>query len=333
VQISIRGTQQQQYKHCASGSSSQPGSLSKQQLTATTTYSNPLAALGGSSGSSLPASPDKAGGAMVSNPLAHLGSDVEVGRTVAPPLTPMKADKALQRVARGVGHKVGCWAGRQALWGLVGAVICREHGLRPVCHTPTQGGAAAKWLLKRQLDPNDPRNVLLLELLRTWEAAASGGSIGGAAGLFRWGGAYAGLGAAVWMPLGSSHNCRCADSACLVALRLPRCCLFCCPRLDVPGGALLGVDRVADRRAAFIKQRWLAGPYRATSSARSLCDGLSGACSKPLRVGRVCETVPCRLSLLHHAMCRCPPAARDGPAVSQGHAGPAGRPQGGARAH
>lgn len=43
---------------------------------------------------------------MVSNPLAYLGWDVEVGQTVAPPLPPMKVDRALQRVARGVGHKV-----------------------------------------------------------------------------------------------------------------------------------------------------------------------------------------------------------------------------------
>lgn len=44
---------------------------------------------------------------MVGNPLAHLGEDVEVGQTLAPPMPPLKADRALQRVAQGAGHKVG----------------------------------------------------------------------------------------------------------------------------------------------------------------------------------------------------------------------------------
>jgi hypothetical protein len=43
---------------------------------------------------------------MIGNPLAYLGEDVEVGQTLAPPLPSLKADRALQRVAQGVGHKV-----------------------------------------------------------------------------------------------------------------------------------------------------------------------------------------------------------------------------------
>lgn len=44
-------------------------------------------------------------------------------------------------------------------------------------------------------------------------------------------------------------------------------------RLDLPNGLSLGVDRVADRRVAFIKQRWTAGPFRNSSS----CSGSAGA--------------------------------------------------------
>lgn len=49
--------------------------------------------------------------------------------------------------------------------------------------------AAAHWLSKAQIDPNDPRNAALLELLKAREAAAHGGGRGAdssAPGLFRW---------------------------------------------------------------------------------------------------------------------------------------------------
>jgi hypothetical protein len=46
--------------------------------------------------------------------------------------------------------------------------------------------AAAKWLSQELLDPNDPRNAALLELLRTRSAAAnSGAGPGGVPDLFR----------------------------------------------------------------------------------------------------------------------------------------------------
>jgi hypothetical protein len=48
--------------------------------------------------------------------------------------------------------------------------------------------AAAKWLSQELLDPNDPRNAALLELLRTRSAAAnSGAGPGGMPDLFRCG--------------------------------------------------------------------------------------------------------------------------------------------------
>jgi hypothetical protein len=118
---------------------SAPGSPSKHQTgdyLGTAAYSNPLAyhgrgtaagAAAGPSSSSPQGSPRKtgrlgatAGGSaapdvMYGNPLAYLGEDVEVGQTLAPPMPPMKADRALQRVAQGVGHKVCCgvlcWGG------------------------------------------------------------------------------------------------------------------------------------------------------------------------------------------------------------------------------
>lgn len=105
---------------------SAPASPSKQQAgdyLGTAAFTNPLAFYGTSSqgaagaSSSPGASPRKGsrfGGAagllgadvMIGNPLAYLGEDVEVGQTLAPPLPCLKADRALQRVAQGVGHKV-----------------------------------------------------------------------------------------------------------------------------------------------------------------------------------------------------------------------------------
>jgi hypothetical protein len=104
---------------------SAPSSPSKPQTgdyLGTTNYSNPLAFHGAASlaagltGSSK-SSPRKDGGlkstggssgadAMFGNPLAHLGQDVEVGQMLAPPMPPLKADRALQRVVQGVGYKV-----------------------------------------------------------------------------------------------------------------------------------------------------------------------------------------------------------------------------------
>lgn len=49
-----------------------------------------------------------------------------------------------------------------------------------------QAGAASKWLSKHRIDPNDPRNALLLELLKAREAAAHSGQAVGAAGIFRY---------------------------------------------------------------------------------------------------------------------------------------------------
>jgi hypothetical protein len=37
-------------------------------------------------------------------------------------------------------------------------------------------------------------------------------------------------------------------------------------RLDMMGELALAVDRVADQRAAFIRQRWQAGPFQGCSS-------------------------------------------------------------------
>lgn len=48
-----------------------------------------------------------------------------------------------------------------------------------------QAGAASKWLSKHRIDPNDPRNAMLLELLRVREAAAHTGQAAGLAGIFR----------------------------------------------------------------------------------------------------------------------------------------------------
>lgn len=48
-----------------------------------------------------------------------------------------------------------------------------------------QASASSKWLSKHRIDPNDPRNALLLELLRAREAAAHSGQALGAAGIFR----------------------------------------------------------------------------------------------------------------------------------------------------
>lgn len=45
-------------------------------------------------------------------------------------------------------------------------------------------------------------------------------------------------------------------------------------RLDLPNGLSLAVDRIADRRVAFIKQRWKAGPYRGSSTAAAGQDTL-----------------------------------------------------------
>lgn len=107
---------------------SAPSSPAKQQTgeLGTSTYGNPLAYHGAGTGlttataGSPAGSPRKAGSrfgsaaggsagadVMYGNPLAHLGEDVEVGQTLAPPMPPLKADRALQRVAQGVGHKVG----------------------------------------------------------------------------------------------------------------------------------------------------------------------------------------------------------------------------------
>lgn len=47
-------------------------------------------------------------------------------------------------------------------------------------------------------------------------------------------------------------------------------------RLDLPLGLSLAVDRVADRRVAFIKQRWNAGPFRNSSTASARLGGLHG---------------------------------------------------------
>jgi hypothetical protein len=47
-------------------------------------------------------------------------------------------------------------------------------------------------------------------------------------------------------------------------------------RLDLPNGLSLAVDRIADRRVAFIKQRWKAGPYRGSSAAAAGQDTLHG---------------------------------------------------------
>eukprot|EP00775_Hariotina_reticulata_P004277 gene4277-4531_t len=167
-------------------------------------------AAGGSLPSSRNSSPDKARGK-----LSHVGSsssiagsmpdvvfgnplaDVEAGPAVAPPLPHVKADRALQRAAAGSN---------------------RAHG-----------SIAGKWLSHQLIDPNDPKNALLLELLHAREAAAQNNAV--------------------------ASTGRAGD-------------LF---RLDMMGQLALAVDRVADQRAAFIRQRWQAGPYQScNASAASL---------------------------------------------------------------
>lgn len=50
----------------------------------------------------------------------------------------------------------------------------------------SHGRMASKWLAQQMLDPNDPRNAMLLELLRAREAAAHSGSMAaGASDIFR----------------------------------------------------------------------------------------------------------------------------------------------------
>jgi hypothetical protein len=43
------------------------------------------------------------------------------------------------------------------------------------------------WLTSALLDPNDPRNAPLLELLKARDAAGEGGGAPGLSDLFRWG--------------------------------------------------------------------------------------------------------------------------------------------------
>eukprot|EP00879_Flechtneria_rotunda_P017698 GHRR01018550.1.p1 GENE.GHRR01018550.1~~GHRR01018550.1.p1 ORF type:complete len:809 (+),score=288.09 GHRR01018550.1:245-2428(+) len=150
---------------------------------------------GGDSRSPGPATVGSNAGMQVfDNPLAHIGKDVEVGPTVAPPLPHIKTERVLHRAVAG-------------------------------SHQPHHT-ADNKWLAGQLVDPNDPRNAMVLELLRAREAAAHGSSMG--------------------------------HGGCTVPG------LF---RLDLWGELLLGVDRVANQRASFIKQRWQAGPYRSAMAA------------------------------------------------------------------
>jgi hypothetical protein len=157
-----------------------------------------------------------------------------------------------------------------------------------------QASAASKWLSKQRIDPNDLRNALLLELLRAREAAAHSGQAVGASGIFRY--------TAVSLLPGVVHHSSAHETKsvhCKGLGGMPRCCMQCMQqqhkqmcacadagcaavvvpvRLDLPAGLSLGVDRVADRRVAFIKQRWSAGPYRSSSSASAGHASLQGVC-------------------------------------------------------
>ena len=77
-----------------------------------------------------------------------------------------------------------------------------------------------EWLKAATVDPNDPRNALLRELLRA-QAASQGGVPG------------------IWGEAGGS--------------------LF---RLDLLDELALGSDRLAAKRAEFLRKRWESGPYR-----------------------------------------------------------------------
>lgn len=186
-------------------------------------------------------------------------------------------------------------------------VNCCAHACLSMCGCTChlQGSAASKWLSKHCIDPNDPCNALLLELLRAREAAAHSGQAVGAAGVFRCAACCrppSQTAERLWLPTQRNNTrgslaarpCRhprpVMQRAALLLLRwfpsTPGCvcvrvfrgrlCVSVCCRLDLPNGLSLGVDRIADRRVAFIKQRWTAGPYRSSSTGAAGHDSLHG---------------------------------------------------------
>ncbi|KAI8465651.1 MAG: hypothetical protein J3K34DRAFT_487137 [Monoraphidium minutum] len=130
---------------------------------------SPMAAWGGAPlgaggwGTGGRASGGCAAASVRTNPLADTGCgggggpgwDLEVGPSLMPPQPAMSAEQALRRAVVGGGK------------------ASRAH--------------AAKWLRRQPLDPNDPRNAALLELLRARDAGGSGGGGQAPSDLFRLG--------------------------------------------------------------------------------------------------------------------------------------------------
>lgn len=149
--------------------------------------------------------------------------------------------------------------------------------------------AASKWLAQHLLDPNDPRNAVLLELLRAREAAAHSSVAAAAAGAsdvfrYEWYGRW--LTGGLCPGLGTDHVCArvagavyCPCFSIQLGVRTASLCgilhigyvpyigrLCCVFRLDISNEISMAVDRAAGQRAAFIRQRWLAGPLRSAGA-------------------------------------------------------------------
>lgn len=178
---------------------------------------------------------------VYTNPLATLGCDVEVGAALAPPQPAVRPDQLLARVAAGshfmrkvcarMCNKPRFFYPRCLATLLHTIVATRRHASAPGMRGKSvqQGRAgiglgvtSRAWLVREHLDPNDPRNASLLELLD-----ATAGS--------------------------------CIDDNAQSSASAARSGLF---RLELPPDAALTVDRTGDQRTTFIKQRWRAGMAR-----------------------------------------------------------------------
>jgi hypothetical protein len=147
---------------------------------------------------------------------------------------------------------------------------------------------AARWLRRHApLDPNDPRNAQLLELLRAQEAGVAGGGEVGAGSCLS--GGAGGLCsrsrcslqprlAQPPMPAAApinpfTHQNLCTDpTLCIPSLQGP-------PDLFRPGllpDLAMTSDRPCDQRAAFLRRRWEAGAFRQTDGARGGAARLRG---------------------------------------------------------
>lgn len=66
--------------------------------------------------------------------------------------------------------------------------------------------------------------------------------------------------------------------------------LYACCRLDITNELSMAIDRAADQRAAFIKQRWQAGPLRSVSQGAG-----QGEDAETLLGVEQSGTCPCRM--------------------------------------